>query len=313
MSKIVELTKKQEEEMFVYRDIYMDIGLACGPTNREAVIPAFKALYTKILNKPEPKYFLFVRSPIEAQKVITFLLEDPTDAHKKWTLENNDELIKTLQTEKMNHIQTHSYGYGSNESYWIGFYNYMRDVLGVQYPELANEGLNIFNTITRNSGWHYLAEDCVIICDRPTEINLENGNLHNEEGPSISFADGFKMFHINGHKVTEKIVLNPEMITVDEIKKESNNETKRIMIEKFGVSEYLTQTSARILDKDKLNLEGSATRLLIEDDQNIRWLCCTDGSTGRMYFLPASENSNTCSEAHQEMAGFNETRIIAEC
>ena len=89
--------------------------------------------------------------------------------------------------------------------------------------------------------------------------------------------------------------------------------TKRIMIEKFGVSEYLTQTSARILDKDKLNLEGSATRLLIEDDQNIRWLCCTDGSTGRMYFLPASENSNTCSEAHQEMAGFDETRIIAEC
>jgi hypothetical protein len=312
---ITELTKEQEEQMEVFRDISMSVGLATGPTNREVVIPLFKQLYRDILKRAEPNIFIFVKSPAEAKKILNVLTEDKTEVlHHKWTMETNDAFVEELKKipSGNENFSTHSYGYGSNESYWIYYYNYMRDVLGVTYDPAANDGLNLFAGLAKNSGWHYLAEDAVVICDRPSEIHMENNQLHNEEGPSCLFADGHAIYNINGHRVTKQIVEDPRSITIEQIASESNNETKRIMIERYGVEEYFAMTAAKIIDKDRLNLAGSATRLLVEDDQGNRWLCCSDGSTGRMYYLPAGE-CNTCKEAHEQMSGISEDNIIAEC
>jgi len=315
---ITSLTEEQASQQYVYRDISMGVGLKTGPTNREAVIPVFKELYTKILNLDPPKYFFFVESPVAAQKLINYIIDvDDVGAqeYKTWTLEKNDELVAKFLSNDIKCSKfygTHSYGYGSNESYWIWYYKYMKEELGVSYETLADDGLGLFEKLALNSGWHYLADDTVFICDRPESIVMENGVLHNEEGPAVRFTDGREIYAIGGHKVTKQIVMEPRTITVEQISTEENEETKRIMIERFGVSEYLTQTKARIIDRDQLSLEGSAPRILIEDDQGFRWLCCSDGSTGRMYILSASKEADTCKEAHEGMCGFSEDDILAE-
>ena len=48
---ITKLTKEQEDQMEVFRDISLSVGLATGPTNREVVIPLFKKLYSEYLGK----------------------------------------------------------------------------------------------------------------------------------------------------------------------------------------------------------------------------------------------------------------------
>lgn len=315
MAMIEKLTPEQEELLTTYRDIGLSEGLALGPTNRAAVIPVFKDLYTKILDMAEPKQFIFVRGPMEAQKVISVLTADKGNIHEKWTPETNDEFVDMIVSKFKkftSFCDTHSFGMGSCESYWVQFYKYFRDVVGIKYDTVANDGLNMFDTLVKNSGWHYLFEECVIVCDRATSIMTENGQLHNVEGPAVSFADGSNFWFINGHEVNEKIVMTPHELTIKEIKAESNNETKRIMIERYGVQEYLVETEARTIDSDKLSLEGSATRHLIEDNEGFRWLMCSDGSTGRMYFLPASNEANTCREAHEMMSGLSEDDILAE-
>jgi len=314
--KLETLTPEQIDAQETFAAISFDVGLKTGPTNRETVIPAFKELYKTFLNRAEPEYFIFVESPMQAQLVIGHLLKDKKDSHKKVTLENNDEFVKNTVNSykgKLELINTHSFGFGSFESYWIYFYKYFQDVCSIQFNEKDGLGLSLFETLAKNSGWHYLFEDTVVVCDRPSVIRMDNAVLHSDDSPSCEFSDGFKVYNIRGHLVPENIVMNPESITIKDINNESNNETKRIMIERFGVMNYLNQTKSKVIDKDQLSLEGSTPRVLIEDGDGNRWLCCSDGSTGRMYFLPASQTAKTCKEAHEEMSGFSEDDIIGEC
>lgn len=162
--------------------------------------------------------------------------------------------------------------------------------------------------------WPY--DDVVVIMDRPLEINLlPDGNLHNESGPAISYRDGVKHWYIGGHQVNERIVLHPEELTVEEIKKEQNAEVRRIMMSRYGVGKYMKETSAVIIDKDEY---FNMPRILVKLDDNSRWLIGTDGGSrdengkGRVYYMPVTSDTTTCKKAHESICMFIETAIGAQ-
>jgi hypothetical protein len=316
---IKELTPEQEQMISVYRELGLEMGLATGPAVREKAIEGMSKLY-KYIGKPTPSAFIFVRSPFEAQVVMNELtINDPGEIKlSNWTLESNDQWVKNLiekpsNTDRYQFFATHNYGYGSNEAFWVAFYKYFKEVCNVEYVEKSNNGLDIFETLAHNSGWHYMFNECAIICDRASEIHIEQNVLHNDEGPAIAYADDVKIFAIGGHIVTEQIVMFPETITLDQIDNEADQETKRIMIQRYGVAKYLTETGAKVIDSDRLNLEGSSMRTLMEDNKGHRWLIGTDGSTGRVYYMSAPIDANTCKEAHEAMGGISEENLIGEC
>src|SRR5574343_503673 len=286
---IQELTPEQEKMISVYRDLGLEMGLSTGPAVREKAIEGISKLY-KYIGKSVPNIFIFVKSPFEAQVVMNELtLNDPgeTKLHS-WTLESNDQWVEKLiekpsNTDKYAFFSTHNYGYGSNEAFWVAFYKYFKEVCGVEYVEKSNEGLEIFETLAHNSGWHYLFNECAVICDRSSNIAIE------------------------------QIVMHPETLTLDQIENETDVETRRIMIQRYGVAKYLTETGAKVIDSDRLNLEGSSMRTLMEDNKGHRWLIGTDGSTGRVYYMSAPRDASTCREAHEAMGGINESNLIGEC
>ena len=316
---IQELTPEQEKMISVYRDLGLEMGLSTGPAVREKAIEGISKLY-KYIGKSVPNIFIFVKSPFEAQVVMNELtLNDPgeTKLHS-WTLESNDQWVEKLiekpsNTDKYAFFSTHNYGYGSNEAFWVAFYKYFKEVCGVEYVEKSNEGLEIFETLAHNSGWHYLFNECAVICDRSSNIAIEQNVLHNDEGPAIAYNDDVKIFAIGGHVVTEQIVMHPETLTLDQIENETDVETRRIMIQRYGVAKYLTETGAKVIDSDRLNLEGSSMRTLMEDNKEQRWLIGTDGSTGRVYYMSAPRDANTCREAHEAMGGIDESNLSGEC
>jgi len=320
MAQLIQsLTPEQEKMISVYRDLGLATGLATGPTVRQKAIDGLTKLY-QYINKPVPKVFVFVQSPFEAQVVMNELtLNDPGEKKLySWTLESNDQWVETLianptNTDNYKFFSTHNYGYGSNEAFWVAFYKYFKEVCGVEYVEKSLKGLQIFETLANASGWHYMFNECAIICDRASEIHIENNVLHNDEGPAIAYTDGVKIFAIGGHVVTEQIVMAPETLTLNQIDDEADQETKRIMIQRYGVAKYLTETGAKVIDSDRLNLEGSSMRTLMEDNKNNRWLIGTDGSTGRVYYMSAPRDARTCKEAHEAMGGISEANLIGEC
>jgi hypothetical protein len=154
-------------------------------------------------------------------------------------------------------------------------------------------------------------ENLAIACEHPIKLNRDDrGRLHSETEAAIAWRDGYAQYYVNGIAVTEKIIKSPELITIEEINSEKNLEKQRIMINRFGTDRYLIESGAKLIDADLSSRKGA--RALMEDNQGLRWLVCTDGSTDRVYYLAAPNNSKTCKDAHEALCGFSEDRIVLE-
>lgn len=310
---ITELTEEQKAQIPVYRDMSMGIGLATGPCDREMATKAIKDLY-EFSEKTAPEHVVFVESVVAAQAAIQLLKED-FDKYLPLLLNRKGAVVEEFPGVKVSSFEeTHGYGYGSAECYWVYYYQYWKDQVGIEFDQKALKGLDIMDRLARSSYWHFLFEGVAIMVDRFEEVHMENGVVHNENGPAVRFSDNQgTVWAIGGHLVTEKIVMAPETLTLEEIDAEEDAETRRIMIERYGPSKYLMESEAKVLDMDALNLEGSSPRSLMEDKHGNRWLIGTDGSTGRVYHMAVPEEANTCQEAHNMICGFDESRQIAEC
>jgi len=298
MKKINKITPEIEDKIQEYFKKGLAIGLNTDEADWDKADDVIRKLYdfikknnTKEFGDIECKKIYHVESPVEAQKLITEL------------------------TGVNEYHNNYVYGYGQFESYWTTYFNFYKDVFNLEIDEIANEGLEIYTQLAESSGWHYLLDDCAIICNKMKTIKVDDENKkHCEDGPAIESRDGLiKIYAIHDHEVPAWIVEEPEKITIDSINKEANAETKRIMMDIFGIEKYLTESGVTYLDMDAgLNIEGSAPRFLVEDNQKLKWLIGSDGSTKRTYFMPVPDEVTTCKQAHETIAGVTEDRIIAE-
>jgi hypothetical protein len=107
------------------------------------------------------------------------------------------------------------------------------------------------------------------------------------------------------------VVDSPHLLTLDQIKGERNAEIRRVMRERFGEGRYLEAVGAKIVDADFEGArKGAAPRVLMEDNERRRFLCATDGSTSRVYYMEVPPESKTCREAHEAICGFDESTIL---
>ena len=96
-----------------------------------------------------------------------------------------------------------------------------------------------------------------MVCDRPAEVHREqvaprgwgSHRLHNENGPAISWRDGWALYFIHGVRVTEQIVMRPETLTIKQILGESNAEVRRIMCERYGWERFTADAQLRQIDE----------------------------------------------------------------
>lgn len=160
--------------------------------------------------------------------------------------------------------------------------------------------------------WWWPFTKFLVVSDLPALWPEDGNRIHSEDGPAIEFGDGCKVWAIRGVTVTERIFLHPETLTIEEIQNEKHAEVRRIMIEKLGPGTYLQKAGAKLVDMDSLTLTGSAPRALMKDSLGEKWLVGTDGSTARVYTMAVPKGAKTCREAHQMIAGFEESRLIVE-
>jgi hypothetical protein len=192
--------------------------------------------------------------------------------------------------------------YGSHEVGWLAFYDYMRHELGCvsETDDLAG-----FFEVAEHIGCFWCLENVVVVAERPTALRLDDaGNLHCEDASAVQFADdrNANLYWWHGHEVPEQVILRPETITVSQIKQEQNAETRRIMVERYGLTKYLNETGAEVLDVDHQPVDSmvpsgaSIRRMLVQDDAGDRYMICTDGSSDRVHVIPALATDKTCVE-----------------
>jgi hypothetical protein len=163
---------------------------------------------------------------------------------------------------------------------------------------------DVYKKITQNLDSVFPYENLCIVCDHPVECHWSDRGLglHNDSGMAIQWHDGYGLWMIDGYQVPEALVMHPELQTLDDINAEKNAEIKRIRINKFGWSRYLSESNAILLDT---NLTGYAWETLIACD-GYKVLCTYDPSTGRPYALEVDIACTTCEEAQRYLLAPNE-------
>lgn len=178
MSKLIEkLTKDQEDKIPQYYKEYLDIGLSTEPCDRQRAEAALTKCYEYLkLTKPT---FLWCDSPrqgaIEAAKLAT-----------KKAQPTHDEIRE----------QVGKASYGSFEAYWVSFYAYIAEVLPVSKDEL----IDIVKEIVKNCGVYWTLDNIIVISEKPIEIHMKDGKLHNPNGLAIKYKDGTGVFCVNGQR-----------------------------------------------------------------------------------------------------------------
>ncbi|MBX9692834.1 MAG: hypothetical protein K2Z81_10650, partial [Cyanobacteria bacterium] len=84
-------------------------------------------------------------------------------------------------------------------------------------------------------------KDCVIESETDSRSRangsisflLNKNGLHSKTGPAIAFPDGFALYCVNGTMVKPHVVKSPEEITIDEVLKEEDLETRQAMIYQY--------------------------------------------------------------------------------
>lgn len=171
----------------------------------------------------------------------------------------------------------------------------------------------VFNTF-----WVWFGEHTVLCCEGPSVVRHGGGQrLHADDGPALMFGDGVEMYTLEGYAFPRSVVMEPDSVTMQQIEAERNADRRRILIARFGIGRYLSETGAEVLHMDMIDVVpgqpqfGSMPRALLKDARGRRWLVGTDGSTQRVYHMRVPREANTCSEAHTALAGFDESWIIA--
>jgi hypothetical protein len=107
------------------------------------------------------------------------------------------------------------------------------------------------------------------------------------------------------------IVAEPEKLSTEHILRISNEETRRLAIEKFGWDQFIAEANCPMLDSRTNDIDNTIEMLMgppPADTDNGRWrnrqnrmvLFCR--STGRRYFLGVPADVTSCESAQSWMA-----------
>jgi hypothetical protein len=188
-------------------------------------------------------------------------------------------------------------GYGQHDANWLGFYDYFREVLG-----LDNQTAKLVGLIehAKYGGWYIPHENIVFASERHNVVSLDKqGRIHSLSGPAIGYPDGFAIYAVHGTRVKEHVIIQPETITISEIENEHNVEVRRVMIDRYGQDRYLIDSGAEIIHKDDY---GTLYRKSQPDDEAlvmVKVINSTPEPDGSFkdYFLRVPPNIKTACEA----------------
>lgn len=284
----MQLTPEQEALIPVIKEKW--IQRMSTPIQFEKAVAAISAIYKEAnLDIPE---FRFVDSPYSGVHAIyEHKRQLCEEAGQPMDPDNKAKDLATIAEEAL------LYEWGQS---WCALYELAKE-LGTKFDE---QKYKLYYDYCYDVQTIFPYKEVCYICERPVEIHWDGDILHNDEGPAVLYKDGWKIWALEGHAVDEQIVMFPETQTIEQLNDESNEEIKRIRINRYGWPKYLNDMQAKLLDMQTVNtpLGTSWMEGLYETDR-YTVLCTFDPSTGRPYSLEVPPGTKTCKEAQAFLMG----------
>jgi len=180
---------------------------------------------------------------------------------------------------------------------WSAYECYLsaaRDILGLRLPQ--HQPYAAWEEAAKIGGFRYMHHKFCLVTDFPDVIRKDDEHRpHCEDGPSHEWSDGWKLWHIEGHRVDSQLVLRPETQTITQIEEETNQDIKAIRIARFGWDRYLKETGSECLDDYENVLEGTMEALYKTPSGETRLVATC--ATGRLFSMGVPPEITTCEQA----------------
>jgi len=196
--------------------------------------------------------------------------------------------------------------YGQNET-WLCFYEFM-EWAGCK----GLEGTHGLQELAKHAGWWIPYENVAVVSDRPKELHLDSeGRLHSHSRPAIEFRDGWKYYASHGMELPAWIIEYPKRLTVEAIDGEENVEIRRVMLEIYGMENYLENGNAELIDRDPDLHIGELYKRSQEDDEDIFMLKMLNSTpnpdgTFKVYVIRVPPTMKTAKQAVAWSYGFDD-------
>jgi hypothetical protein len=152
--------------------------------------------------------------------------------------------------------------------------------------------------LIKSCGWVWWHENVLAISDRPKEIHLDDrGRLHSLVGPSISYRDGWCLYHSHGTSVPAEWIEDRNALTPQTALTWANVEQRRAACEILGWERILCELNATTIDTDPDPEIGQLVEVTIPEIGRERFLRVRCG-TGRAFALPVPPTVTTALAAN---------------
>jgi hypothetical protein len=276
------LTADQEALIPVVRDQWTQIGFSTGATDHAEAESAMRLVYERAF-VPFPASVIWFPSPmkgcLEAQRLL----------NEQAKRDGTEEV--SLSTVLGTAI------YGSHDAGWLAFYQFFKQI-GFEEVIKPLDGLL---ELSKGCGWCWCYDTVVIMTEKPTRIELDDQKrLHSEDHPALEYSDGFAIYSWHGVRVDEDIIMRPESPTLERAMKETNQEIRRITLERYGWHRVMADLGAVTIHEDnfgKLVETEKLATLLDGEDPKARFVIVKDASTDRIYALRVDPSMETAQAA----------------
>lgn len=273
MSKINSLSSSQKDQIPVYRDKWLGVGLSTDPiTNKPAIEEVVRNMY-KNANLSAPKRFHYVASPKAAIEYIS-KMKGVKNKSKK-------DILKEMS-------------FGNQEASWLSYYDYFINVVGVKKCEKI---LPIIE-LAQHCGWISFYDTDVIVQERPSAIRFDDQRrIHSEVGPVIEYSDGFAIYAWHGVVIPAKWIVNRKELSAKTALTWVNMEQRRSACEIVGWARILRELDATVIDSDEDLMIGTLIEVVIPElgkEKFLKVLC----GTGREFAIPVPPTVMTALEAN---------------
>jgi hypothetical protein len=143
------------------------------------------------------------------------------------------------------------------------------------------------------------------ISDRPLEIHRDgDGRLHNQNGPSMIYRDGWSLWHWRGVAVPQEWIMDRAKLTAKTALTWTNMEQRRIACsEILGWAKILKELDAKIIDKDGDPQIGTLVEVSLPDLRGPARFCLVQCGTGREFAVGVPRDIPTAIAAQAWMQG----------
>jgi hypothetical protein len=130
--------------------------------------------------------------------------------------------------------------WGAHDAGWIAFYDFPREI-GIEYQSSDVARLSAIIAYAKTCGWLYAYPALALVSRRNSVLSRdERGRLHSAIGPAMAFRSGWSIHAWHGIRVPSHVIEAPDKITPVMIDAETNQEVRRVMIERYGYERYVS-------------------------------------------------------------------------